>query len=72
MTESAGSGVEEEASSEAGAAMPPSSSHAKEESLALEGLLTEGSCMTMAPATGKHALTLWACNPNGEMKVWGG
>lgn len=69
MTGSAGFGVEKGASSEAGAAMPPSSSHAKEESLALKELLPEGSRMTMAPATRKNAVTLWACSPNGEMKV---
>lgn len=71
MTGSAGSGVEEGASSAAGA-MPPLSSHAKEapsSPLALKELLPEGSCMSMAPATGRNAMTMWACSPNGEMKV---
>ena len=72
MTGSAGSGVEEGASSAAAAAMPAPSSHAKEapsSPLALKELLPEGSCMSMAPATGKNAMTMWACSPNGEMKV---
>jgi hypothetical protein len=52
--------------------MPPPSSHAKEapsSPLALKELLPEGSCISMAPATGKNAMTMWACSPNGEMKV---
>jgi len=75
MTGSAGSGVEEGASSAAGAgSMPAASSprHAKEapsSPLALKELLPEGSCMSMAPATKKNAMSMWACSPNGEMKV---
>jgi len=75
MMGSAGSGVEEGASSAAGAgSMPTASSprHAKEapsSPLALKKLLPEGSCMSMAPATKKNAMSMWACSPNGEMKV---
>ncbi len=48
---------------------PVAATAAPEAPLPLKDLLAEGSCLAFAPVTKKSSKTLWACSPDGEIKV---